>query len=67
MEVFAELLLIVAWVMLPYSLVLLPVGVFILWYLWRPRKLRFSLATMFWVVTFTIMYFALVFVLIKRT
>lgn len=49
--------LFVAWWFLPYTLLLLPVGVFLIWYYWRPRKLQISLAAMFWVVTFLIVFY----------
>jgi hypothetical protein len=63
---FSRLFLIAAFCLLPYSLALLPVAVFLIWYSWRPRKLQFSLAAMFWVSTFVIFYYAAFFILVLR-
>jgi hypothetical protein len=65
-ELIANVGLFASWLFLPYSLLLLPVAVFLIWYYWRPRKLQFSLAAMFWVTTFLMMYYGAFIILVLR-
>ncbi len=63
---FSRLSLLATFCLLPYSLALLPVAVFLIWYSWRPRKLQFRLAAMFWVMTFVVFYYAAFYILVLR-
>lgn len=52
--------------LLPYSLLVIPPAAVALWYFWRPRQLRFSVAAMLWITAAIAIYLGFAVVLLRR-